>query len=144
MTKSDLRKQFFVFISAACVIVAALILLPFVEPPIRRYLTVFLTSVDQDQAEVAVNLLDNFFRIIKIILWFILVVSFVRLINVLLFETLLRKTSSYEISALVRNIFTVIICLVAFFIILQTQYETAYEKLAPILPARRLSASSSV
>jgi small-conductance mechanosensitive channel len=144
MTKSDLRKQFFVFISAAGVIVAALILLLFVEPPIRRYLTVFLTSVDQDQAEVAVNLLDNFFRIIKIILWFILVVSFVRLINVLLFETLLRKTSSYEISALVRNIFTVIICLVAFLLFCKRSMRPRMKSSRRFLPARRLSASSSV
>jgi small-conductance mechanosensitive channel len=138
MTKSDLRKQFFVFISATIVIVAALILLKFIEPPIiEQYLPAFLASINQGQAEkIAFNLLYNFFRILTIILWFILVVSFVRLINVLLFETLLRKTSSYEISALVRNIFTIIICLIAFFIILQSQFSSAYEK--------RLSVSSLV
>nr|MDQ3374792.1 mechanosensitive ion channel family protein [Acidobacteriota bacterium] len=136
MTKSDLRKQFFVFISVAGIIIASLILLGFIELPIKGYFpaffTSFFTSVSQGQVNVAVDLLDNFFRIVKIILWLILVVTFVRFINVLLFETLLRKTSSYEISALVRNIFTIIICLVAFFIILQTQYPSAYEKLAPI------------
>ncbi|MBA2606085.1 MAG: mechanosensitive ion channel family protein [Acidobacteria bacterium] len=136
MTKFDLRKQFFVFISVAGIIIASLILLGFIELPIKGYFpaffTSFFTSVSQGQVNVAVDLLDNFFRIVKIILWLILVVTFVRFINVLLFETLLRKTSSYEISALVRNIFTIIICLVAFFIILQTQYPSAYEKLAPI------------
>ena len=134
MTKSDLRKQFFVFISATIVIVAALILLKFIEPPIiEQYLPAFLASINQGQAEkIAFNLLYNFFRILTIILWFILVVAAVRLINILLFETLLRKTSSNEISALVRNIFTIIICLIAFFIILQSQFSSAYEKLAPI------------
>ena len=134
MTKSDLRKQFFVFITVASVIIAALILLKFIEPPIiEQYLTAFLASINQGQSEkIAVNLLYTFFRIVTIILWFILVVAAVRLINILLFETLLRKTSSYEISALVRNIFTIIICLVAFFIILQSQFQSAYEKLAPI------------
>jgi small-conductance mechanosensitive channel len=136
MTKFDLRKQFFVFISVAGIIIASLILLGFIELPIKGYFpaffTSFFTSVSQGQVNVAVDLLDNFFRIVKIILWLILVVTFVRFINVLLFETLLRKTSSYEISALVRNIFTIIICLVAFFIILQMQYPSAYEKLAPI------------
>lgn len=134
MTKSDLRKQFFVFISMAGIIIAFLVLLLFIEPPIKSYFPTFFTSITQNRVsvDVAVGLLENFFSIFKIILWFILVVAFVRLINVLLFETLLRKTSSYEISALVRNIFTIIICLVAFFIILQSEYPTAYEKLAPI------------
>ncbi len=132
MTKSDLRKQFFVFISVAGVLIASLILLWFIEPPITRYYSALITSVSWAQVDVAIALLDNFFRIVTIILWLSLVITFVRFINALLFETLLRKTSSYEISALVRNIFTIIICLVAFFIILQTQYESAYEKLAPI------------
>ncbi len=132
MTKSDLRKQFFVFISMAGILIASLILLKFIEDPVKSYYSAFFTSVSQDQVDVAIALLYNFFRIVNIVLWLILVITFVRFINALLFETLLRKTSSYEISALVRNIFTIIICLVAFFVILQTQYEGAYEKLAPI------------
>lgn len=132
MTKSDLRKQFFVFISSAGILIAFLILVNFIELPIEGYFSAFLTSVNQEQLDVFSGLFDNFFIIIKIILWFILVIAFVRFINFLLFETLLRKTSSYEISALVRNIFTIIICLVAFFIIVQSYYETAYEKLTPI------------
>jgi small-conductance mechanosensitive channel len=132
MTKSDLRRQFFVLIFVAGILIASLILVDYVKPPIERYFSALFTTVSQDQINISIELIENFFLIVKIILWFVLVVTFVRFVNTLLFETLLRKTSSYEISTLVRNIFTVIICLVAFFFILQTYYPSAYEKLAPI------------
>ena len=132
MAISELRKQFFIFISLGGILIASLILLPFIEPPIQKYVAAFFTSISQDQANVATELLDNFFRIVKIVFWFVLVVTFIRFINALIFGTALRKASSYELSALIRNVLTIIICLVAFFIILQSQYPSAYEKLAPI------------
>lgn len=132
MAISELRKQFFIFVSIAGILAVTLILLPFIEPPTQKYIAAFFTSVNEDQANVATELLGNFFRIVKIIFWFVLVVTFIRFINALIFGTALRKASSYEISGLIRNVLTIIICLVAFFIILQSQYPSAYEKLAPI------------
>ena len=132
MAISELRKQFFIFVSIAGILVATLILLSFIEPLVQKYIAAFFTSVNEDQANVATELLGNFFRIIKIIFWFVLVVTFIRFINALIFGTALRKASSYEISGLIRNVLTIVICLVAFFVILQSQYPSAYEKLAPI------------
>jgi len=134
MAISELRKQFFIFVSIGGILIAALVLLPFIEPPIQKYVAAFFTSVNQDEAAVAVavDLVDNFFRIVKIIFWFVLIVTFVRFINALIFGTALRKASSYELSGLLKNVLTIVISLVAFFIILQSQYPSAYEKLAPI------------
>ena len=69
--------------------------------------------------------------ILKIILWMILVVALVRFLNVLIFNTVLRS-SQHEISNLVRNVLSIIIFIAAFFVVLQSQYSSAYEKLTPI------------
>jgi small-conductance mechanosensitive channel len=60
-----------------------------------------------------------------------LVVALIRLLNLLIFNTFLRS-ASYEITTLLRNVLSIIIFLVALTIILQSQFSTAYEKLAPI------------
>ena len=132
MAISELRKQFFIFVSIGGISIAALVILPFVEPTIQKYVAALFSSFNREQAEVAVELLDNFFRIVKIIFWLVLVVTFLKFINAIIFGTVLRKASSYEFSGLLRNVVTIIICLVAFFIILQSQYPSAYEKLTPI------------
>jgi small-conductance mechanosensitive channel len=132
MAISELRKQFFIFISIGGILVLSLVTLSFIEQRVPKYIAAFFSSVNQDEAQVATELFNNFFRIIRIIFWFVLVVTFIRFINALVFGTALRKAGSYELPSLIRNVLTIIICLVAFFIILQSQYPSAYEKLAPI------------
>ncbi len=81
--------------------------------------------------DTAVILFDNLIPILKIFLWMVLVVAFVRFLNVLIFSTIL-SSNQYEVSNLLRNVISIVIFVVAFFILLQTQYSTAYEKLTPI------------
>jgi small-conductance mechanosensitive channel len=80
---------------------------------------------------IAQAVFDIFYRILKIVLLMMIVVAVIRLLNSLLFSTVLRS-ASYEVSTLLRNVLSIIIFLVAFTIILQSQFSTAYEKLAPI------------
>ena len=81
--------------------------------------------------DTAAILFDNLIPILKIFLWMVLVVAFVRFLNVLIFSTIL-SSNQYEVSNLLRNVISIVIFVVAFFILLQTQYSTAYEKLTPI------------
>ena len=81
-------------------------------------------------SELSITLLNNFFRILKVILWFILIVAIIRFINSLIFGRALRKTSSYELTNLIRNVVVILIYIIAFFIIFQSQYPTV--QLAPL------------
>ena len=132
MNVSGLQKKFFVLIVLAVTIILTLILFKFIEPTLRQYVeNIFSSTSDKQMGETAVILFDNLIPIIKILLWMILVVATVRFLNVLIFSTFL-SSSQYEVSNLLRNVISIIVFIVAFFILLQTQYSTAYEKLTPI------------
>jgi len=131
MNISGLRKKFLIFIILAVTITLALVSLKFVEPTVRQYLLNIFSSSDEHLGITAVNLFDNLIPILKILLWMILIVAFVRLLNAVISTTLL-SSSQYEVSNLLQNVISIVIFIVAFFILLQTQYSTAYEKLAPV------------
>jgi small-conductance mechanosensitive channel len=99
-------------------------------PPQQASQTVSDEKSKKEQTT-AEALFEIFYRILKIVLLMTLVVAIIRLLNLLIFSTVLRS-ASYEITTLLRNVLSIIIFLVAFTIILQSQFTTAYEKLAPI------------
>ncbi len=122
METSKLRNKFIFFIVFAGVITLLLILFSFVEGFIKDYLTNFFDSTDRRTVETAAVLFDQLFRVLKIVLWMSLIVTIVRFVNHLVFSTALRRSSSYEISTLLRNVFSIIIYIVSFFVIFNSQY----------------------
>ena len=77
-----------------------------------------------------ISLVENILRIVKVILWMAFVVVIVRLIIRFLFETVLRSAAQSEITSLGRTVFSIVIYIVAFFIIFQSQYPQI--ELAPL------------
>lgn len=136
MEPSLLRRRFIVLLIMVTITVASLIFLSVVQEPIIEYLTRFFKIVNQNEMEstqmsdLAGDLLKNFFRIFRILLWFVLVVSIIRFINSLIFSRALRSTSSYELTNLIRNVVVILIYIIAFFIIFQSQYPAV--QLAPL------------
>lgn len=78
----------------------------------------------------AITLVENLIRIFKIILWMILVISVIRIITSLIFETILKSASQSEIASLARTVLSIIVYIVAFFIIFQSQFPQI--ELAPL------------
>lgn len=132
MKTTELQRRFFIFISFAAIVTVALIVLPIIDPFVKKYITDFFASTDVKTGLTANELFDQIISIFKIVLWMSLVVGVVRFFNTLIFGVAFRKTNSYELSALIRNVLSIIIYIVAFFVILQSQYSSAYEKLTPI------------
>jgi small-conductance mechanosensitive channel len=81
-------------------------------------------------ATTTVNMISAVFHILKIILWMALVISVVRFVSYLIFETVFRRSSTSEISSLLRTVLSIVIYIVAFFIIFQSQYPAV--QLAPL------------
>jgi small-conductance mechanosensitive channel len=77
-----------------------------------------------------VSLVEAILRIVKIILWMVLVIASVRMIMRIIFATILRTSTQTEISSLVRTVLSIIIYIVAFFIIFQSQFPEI--QLAPL------------
>lgn len=136
MEPTEIRKRFVILLILAAITISSLVFLSIVQEPAIEYITKFFKIVNQDEIEstqmsqLTADLLRNFFRIVKIILWFVLVISVIRFINFLIFSRALRNTSSYELTTLIRNVVVILIYIIAFFIIFQSQYPDV--QLAPL------------
>jgi small-conductance mechanosensitive channel len=69
-----------------------------------------------------VGLFANFFHILKILLWMILIISFVRFVTYIVFLAATRNSGQNEISSLIKTVLSIVVYILAFFIIFQTQY----------------------
>lgn len=122
MFASELRKKSVFFVGLAGTVTFLLIVFPFVEPPLKNYVASFFGANDAQMGETATMLFDNLLRIVKIILWMTLIVAVVRFLDFLIFSAAFRGSTQSELSALLRNVFSIIIYIVAFFIIFNSQY----------------------
>src|SRR5688572_24006848 len=144
MADPRLPRKTVLFLIFAGAIVIVVLTLPFVEDLFDAYLLSQLglsvnaegrlVSADASSpgmmAQTSYDLAVNVFHIIKVILWMALVISIVRFISYLLFSTAFRKAGPTEIATLLRTVLSIIIYIVAFFIIFQSQYPGV--QLAPL------------
>lgn len=143
MAASELRsKTAFLFVSTA-IITLVLIIIPNDET-IKTYFANYFGLVLENNGSIintdgtmasqvsvtAVALILNILRIFKVILGMAIVIIFVRYINYLIFHLALRNTTQNEISSLLKTVLSVIVSIVAFFIIFQSQYPSI--ELAPL------------
>lgn len=143
MPAPDLQKRAVYFVIFAGIITLILVLLPFLESVLQEYgLRQFGLALNPDGqvistddkapsmlASTLVALIVNLFHIAKILLWMALVISVVRFLAFLIFQTAFRGGPS-EISSLLRTVISVIVYIVAFFVIFQSQYPNV--QLAPL------------
>ncbi len=66
--------------------------------------------------------IDASVRVIKVVLWMALVIAVVRFIAYFILKTAYRNSKQPEVSSLVKTVSSIIIYIIAFFIIFQTQY----------------------
>lgn len=132
MFASELRKKSVLFVISAGILVLILIFFPMVESVLLSYIISYFDlrlTVEGDIikpaseiGETSYNLTVNFFHILKIILWMGLVVTVIRFINFLIFRGAFRNSTQNEISSLLWSVFSIIVYIVAFFIIFKSQY----------------------
>ncbi|HEX8636924.1 MAG TPA: mechanosensitive ion channel family protein [Pyrinomonadaceae bacterium] len=122
MFASELRKKSVFFVGLAGTIVLVLIVFPFVESSMKIYVGSLFGATDSQIGETATMLFDNLLRIVKIGLWMTLIIAVVRFLDFLIFGAAFRSSAQSELSALLRNVFSIIIYIVAFFIIFNSQY----------------------
>lgn len=143
MPSADLQKRFIVFVIFAGVTTLILIALPFVEGGLREYvLSQFGLDIVEGKVvstdgvapsmmtDTMISLVINLFHIAKIFLWMALVISIVRFVAYLLLKTAFRTSGQSEISSLLKTVISIIVYIVAFFVIFQSQYPGV--QLAPL------------
>ena len=144
MAEASFQRKAFFFLVFAGIVTILVLILPLAENQLQSYLLAQLglavtaeghvVSSDGTPAsmmtQTTYDLVVNLFHIIKIVLWMALVIAVVRFIALLIFSTALRKSGPTEIATLLRTILSIIIYIVAFFIIFQSQYPNV--QLAPL------------
>jgi len=144
MPSQNVKRKTLFFLAATAILAIVLFTLPFVEGLILGYLnTAFGISISTDgkvintdgtslamMVSTSIELIVTVFHIIKIVLWMALVIVIVRFFSFLIFKTAFRGASQAEISSLIRTVLSIIIYIVAFFIIFQSQYPNV--QLAPL------------
>ena len=130
MPVAELKKKAIFFLLLAGLLSLALVLLPLVSPYLETNISSVFGSNDSMMGETAVTIFRNILRMIKVIFWMTLIVSIVRFLDFLIFRAALRSSAQNEISSLLRNVFSIIIYIVAFFVVFQSQYPTI--ELAPL------------
>ena len=63
MQTSELRKRFLFFIVFAGIVTLFLIVIPFVEPSLKNYVTAFFGATDKEMGETAATLFEQFLRV---------------------------------------------------------------------------------
>ena len=137
MPASEFQKKALFFFVFSGIVTLILILLPFAESLLLSYLNIhFGITITPDgkvigasgvsepgmMTETAFSLFINIFHIIKIFLWMALVIVIVRFVSYLLFTKVFRNIRQSEVGSLVSTVFSIIIYIVSFFIIFQSQY----------------------
>ncbi len=84
-------------------------------------------TLTSDSAGVAMNVtyanyIDSFFRIIKIILWMAITIASVRFIAYLILRAAYRNSPHPDFSSLLKTVSSIVVYIIAFFIIFQVQY----------------------
>jgi len=144
MPAPDFRKRALIFVAFAGTITLILfLLLPFAEDQFKAYFfnqfRITITpegnpvpaSGDQPpgmMVATSIALAVNLVRILRIILWMGLIISVVRFVGQTILSTI--RGSQPEVSSLLKTVLSIVIYIVSFFIIFQTQYPDV--PLAPL------------
>jgi small-conductance mechanosensitive channel len=121
MAKMSVRKGLILFLVAVLFIVAALTLVNFLEQPLRDYF--FGTGVANTKMEqTAASSFDQIVKLLRIVLWMLLVVVIVRALMSAVFAPLFRASTGYDASSIIRNAFSIVIYIIFFVFIFKNQY----------------------
>lgn len=135
MPFSEFRKKAIFFVAFASIVTLILVLMPFAEGQfqtyVRNHFGITITAArelvlgDGDRSpgmmvETSISLAINLLRIVKVLLWMALLISVVRFVGYMVTSTIRGPQS--EVSSLVKSVLSIIIYIVSFFIIFQSQY----------------------
>jgi small-conductance mechanosensitive channel len=144
MASTDFRRKALFFIIFAGVIIIVLMAMPLAIGWLRRdvfpqFGMIFnrgTWDLNTDNGtpsmvlQTTASLIENLLHILRIVLWMALVISTVRFLSYLIFGAAFKKQGQPEISSLLRTVLSIIIYIVAFFVVFQSQYPGI--ELAPL------------
>ena len=117
MAATDLQKKaiyLIIFVGLTVLILSAL-------PVVEHWLLTEESSSMPINVSYA-NAIDTCFRIFKIMVWMAVIIAVVRFLAYFILKTAYRNSKQPEVSSLLKTVSSIVIYIIAFFIIFQTQY----------------------
>ena len=124
MKLSELKKQILITLTAVISLLLILFVIQAVTVPMRGYIVAFLSDKMMNMDAVAGETFDNLVKVAKIALWMGLIIVSVRFLNGLIFGSVFRQQRGTQTSSLLRNVFSITLYLVGFFVIFKSQYPS--------------------
>ncbi len=85
--------------------------------------TAFVARFAQgDSAAMPAGAFDTVLKILRIILWMAIIIAIVRFVAFMLLRAAARRSAQAEVSSLLKTVFSIIVYIIAFFVIFQTQF----------------------
>ncbi len=75
-----------------------------------------------DGTSMSAKVFDTVVKVLRIILWMTIVIAVVRFVAFLLLRAAARRATQAEVSSLLKTVFSIIVYIIAFFVIFQTQF----------------------
>src|ERR1700755_19143 len=128
----EFRKRLLITLAVVAAVAVILFLFPIVTSNITRRLMDFMHSYfidykgeyDKEKAQPYIDLYFTTLRCIRIALGMVIVVMIVRLVNFLIFKRA-SKEGQHETPALIRNMFSIAIYIIALFTIVKSYFPDA-------------------
>ena len=124
MKLSELKKPILLTFSVVVALLLLLFVIEAITVPMRGYIVAFLSDKMMNMDAVAGETFDNLVKITKIALWMALVIVSVRFLNRLIFGSVFRQQRGSQTSTLLRNVFSITLYLISFFVIFKSQYPS--------------------
>ncbi len=134
---SEIQKKVFFFVTFAALCILALLLFPVLQDAIRLSLAgrmgieintdwkIVQSSAESDKMiSATLNIVGTLLKLGPVILGMALVIATVRFITYVITKTFYRTAAQGEISSLLKTVLSVIVYIVSFFIIFQSQFPT--------------------
>jgi len=135
MAASEIQKKAIFFVIFAGICIAALLLFPALEAGIRSALAarlgmeidnawkVLAGDTESDRMmTVTVNIVSTLLRLARVLIGMALVIATVRFVSFLVTKTIYRNAAAGEISSLLKTVLSIVVYIVAFFVIFQSQF----------------------
>lgn len=118
--KSNLITKFFASLIPSAILIALLFALSVAAPFLESYILQFIQEGMPRQ--MAGDTFQTFLRLAKVFLWMALIIVIVRFLNSIIFSATFRAQRGQQTSSLIRNVFSITVYIVSFFIIFKAQY----------------------
>ena len=121
MASTELYKRALSLVIFVALLAAILGFIAVFGEGIRTAIVEYSSQVDAGPS-MSGSVFDTIVKVLRIMLWMAIVIAIVRFVAFMLMRAAARRSAQAEVSSLLKTVFSIIVYIIAFFVIFQTQF----------------------